>query len=171
MLARKALPPHMTASILAVVGVLAGASVLIGCAGPQPEHTKAALDRALSDIAAVQAGLEAMRRGVAVHEVPARPSSSAGARASGWRSPRAAGDLAGLTSGELRTVIGDPDLVRDEGEAQAWLYRGPSCLLDVFLEGEGEPRVVLATARASGLDRSPEEACLRALSRARARRW
>jgi hypothetical protein len=161
----------MTASALAVVGVLAGGAALIGCSGPQPEHEQAALDRALRDLAAAQAGLEAMRRGVAVHEVPPRPIPSPGARASGWRSPRAAGDLAGLTGGELRTVIGDPDLVRDEGEAQAWLYRGPSCLLDVFLEGEGEPRVVLATARASGLDRLPEEACLRALSRARARQW
>jgi hypothetical protein len=161
----------MAASAPAALALLAGAVALIGCAGSQPEREQAALDHALRDMAAAQAGLEAMRRGVAPHEVTPRPIVPLAAQVGGARSPRAAGDLAGLTGGELRAVMGDPDLVRDEGEAQAWLYRGPSCLLDVFLEGEREPRVVLATARAAGLERVPEEVCLRALSRARARLW
>jgi hypothetical protein len=143
----------------------------MSCAGSQPESEGPALDGALRDMAAVQAGLEAMRRGVAPYEVAPRPIAPATAPAGASRSPRAATDLAGLTRGQLRAVMGDPDLVRDEGEVQAWLYRGPSCLLDVFLEGEGEPRVVLAAARAAGRERVPEEVCLRALSRARARLW
>ncbi|WP_439576309.1 hypothetical protein [Elioraea sp.] len=161
----------MTAPVPAALALLAGVVVLIGCAGSQPEREQAALDHALRDMAAAQAGLEAMRRGVAPYEVAPRPILPAAARTGLARSPRSANDLAGLTDGELRAVMGDPDLVRDEGEAQAWLYRGPSCLLDVFLEGESEPRVVLATARAAGLNRVPEEVCLRALSRARARLW
>jgi hypothetical protein len=161
----------MTAPALAALALLAGAVALIGCAGPQPEREQAALDRAPRDMAAAQAGPEAMRRGVAPQEVAPRPITPLAARVGSARSPRSAGDLAGLTGGELRAVMGDPDLVRDEGEAQAWLYRGPSCLLDVFLEGERDPRVVLATARAAGLERVPEEVCLRALSRARARLW
>ena len=161
----------MSASALAALALLAGAVALVGCTGSQPEREQAALDHALRDMAAAQAGLEAMRRGVAPHEVAPRPIVPLAAPGGSARSPRSAGDLAGLTGGELRAVMGDPDLVRDEGEAQAWLYRGPSCLLDVVLEGEREQRVVLAAARASGLERVPEEVCLRALSRARARLW
>lgn len=161
----------MTSPAAPALALLAGAVALAACAGSQPEREQAALDHALRDMAAAQAGLEAMRRGLPVHEVAPRPIVPVAARAGASRSPRAAGDLAGLTGGELRAVMGEPDLVRDEGEAQAWLYRGPACLLDVFLEGGGEPRVVLATARAAGLERMPEEVCLRALSRARARLW
>jgi hypothetical protein len=87
------------------------------------------------------------------------------------RSPRAARDLAGLTDGQLLSVMGEPDLRRDEDQAQAWLYRSAACLLDVFLEAEEpgrEPRVVLATARAVGEAPLAEEACLRGLSRTRA---
>ena len=87
------------------------------------------------------------------------------------RSPRAARDLAGLTDGQLVAVMGEPDLRRAEDGSEAWLYRGPACLLDVFLEAErpgGEPRVVLATARPSGSAPIAEEACLRTLARARA---
>jgi hypothetical protein len=161
----------MAVSAPAALALLAGAVALIGCAGSQPEHEQAVLVHAPRHSAAAPAGLEARRRGEAPHEATPRPIMRQAARAGSARSPRAAGDLAGLTGGELRAVMGDPDLVRNEGEAQAWLYRGPSCLLDVFLEGEREPRVVLATARAAGLERVSEEVCLRALSRARARTW
>jgi hypothetical protein len=161
----------MTSPAAPALALLAGAVALAACAGSQPEREQAALDHALRDMAAAQAGLEAMRRGVPPYQVAPRPIIPAAARLGAARSPRSAGDLAGLTGGELRAVMGEPDLVRAEGEVQAWLYRGPACLLDVFLEGETEPRVVLATARAAGLERVPEEVCLRALSRARARLW
>jgi hypothetical protein len=161
----------MTAPAPAALALLAGAVVLSACVASQPEREQAALDHALRDMAAAQAGLEAMRRGVPAHEVAPRPIVPATYRTGSAGSPRSAADLAGLSDGELRTVMGEPDLVRNEGEAQAWLYRGPACMLDVFLEGEEAPRVVLATARAAGLDRVPEEVCLRALSRARARLW
>lgn len=161
----------MTSPAAPALALLAGAVALAACAGSQPEREQVALDHALKDMAVAQAGLEAMRRGVPDYEVAPRPVVPSAARSGTPRSPRAAGDLAGLTDGELRTVMGEPDLVRAEGEVQAWLYRGPACLLDVFLEGGAEPRVVLASARAAGLDRVPEEVCLRALSRARARLW
>jgi len=89
----------------------------------------------------------------------------------GRSSPRAARDLAGLTEGQLLAVMGEPDLKRAEGGAEAWLYRGTACLLDVFLETdrpEAEPRVVLAAARPLGAAGLVEEACLRSLARARA---
>ncbi|WP_297856015.1 hypothetical protein [Elioraea sp.] len=153
------------------LALLAGAVALAACAGSQPQREQAMVEHALRDMAAARAGLEAMRRGMPAHAVAPRPIVPAAARAGAVRSPRSPGDLAGLTEGELRAVMGEPDLVRAEGEVQAWLYRGPACLLDVFLEGGAEPRVVLATARAAGLDRVPEEVCLRALSRARATLW
>lgn len=87
------------------------------------------------------------------------------------RSPRAARDLAGLTDGQLLSVMGEPDLKRNEETAQAWLYRSTVCLLDVFLEAEGpndEPRVVLAATRPIGDSPVAEEACLRGLARTRA---
>ncbi len=87
------------------------------------------------------------------------------------RSPRSARDLTGMTDGELLAVMGEPDLRRAEGDAEAWLYRSQACLLDVFLEAEKpgeEPRVVLATARSLAEPQLAEEACLRGLARARA---
>ncbi|MCS6853308.1 MAG: hypothetical protein NZ523_00935 [Elioraea sp.] len=144
---------------------------LAACAA-DPRAQDAAAERALADIAAARAALEAMRQGVPPHAVAPRPISPQprGDRgAPSARSARSAADLAGLSEADLRATLGEPDLVRDEGEVRAWLYRGPSCLLDVFLEGEGEPRVVLAAARGVGLERVSEEVCLRALSRGRAR--
>lgn len=147
------------------------AALLAGCATGPPEPDAVA-ERALADIAATRAALEAMRQGLPPHAVAPRPVSPRPGpdRAPGsGRSPRSAADLAGLTEADLRATFGEPDLVRDEGEVRTWLYRGPSCLLDVFLEGEAEPRVVLAAARGLGLERVPEEVCLRALSRGRVR--
>lgn len=97
-----------------------------------------------------------------------RPAAETGPPGRRFAGPAArATDLAGLTGGELRAVFGEPDLVRAEGEVEAWLYRGPACLLDVFLEGAGEPRVVLAAARPAGRDGVAEAVCLRALLEAR----
>jgi len=87
------------------------------------------------------------------------------------RSPRAAKELAGLTEGQLVTLIGEPDLRRAEGGSEAWLYRSEACLLDVFLEADRpgtEPRVVHAAARSAAAVPIAEESCLRALARARA---
>ncbi|MCU0985963.1 MAG: hypothetical protein MUC89_13640 [Acetobacteraceae bacterium] len=98
-------------------------------------------------------------------------ATTAPTRSPPLRSPRSARDLAGLTDGQLLAVMGEPDLRRNEETAQAWLYRGPTCLLDVFLEADGpndEPRVVLAAARPVGEASFAEEACLRGLARARA---
>ncbi len=113
-----------------------------------------------------------MRQGVPPHAVAPRPIAStprADRPTHPVRSPRSAADLTGLGEADLRALLGEPDLVRHEGEVRAWLYRGPSCLLDVFLEGEDEPRVVVAAARGVGLERVPEEVCLRSLSRGQVR--
>lgn len=147
------------------------AALAAACAGVPVEEDSAA-QRALADIAAARATLEAMRQGLPPHAVaprPLAPMPRADRPSASARSPRSAADLAGLGEADLRALLGEPDLVRDEGEVRAWLYRGPSCLLDVFLEGEGEARVVLAAARGVGLERVPEEVCLRSLSRGRAR--
>ncbi|WP_157967084.1 hypothetical protein [Elioraea thermophila] len=155
--------PRVAAGLL--VATLAAA-----CAGAPAEEERAA-QRALADITAARAALEAMRQGLPPHAVaprPVAPPPRADRPAVLARSPRSASDLAGLGEADLRALLGEPDLVREEGEVRAWLYRGPSCLLDVFLEGEGDARVVLAAARGVGLERVPEEVCLRSLSRGRA---
>ncbi|MFQ3622754.1 MAG: hypothetical protein SNJ73_04330, partial [Acetobacteraceae bacterium] len=162
-------PSAMTRRPVALVAAL----LLAAGAATDGERDRAAAERALGDIAAAQAALEAMRLGLPPHAVPPRPltpSVRAGGDDGAVRSPRGTGDLSGLTGDQLRATMGEPDLVRDEGEVQAWLYRGPSCMLDVFLEGEPSPKVVLATARGGALERVPEEVCLRTLSRGRAGR-
>lgn len=159
----------MPAPARAALALLAGASLLIGCVASQPEREGQSSDHAPSDVAATAAAIAAAPRAMPPPPIVPRPRPLAAGSAAVLRSPRSAADLAGLTGGELRAVMGDPDLVRAEGEVQAWLYRSTSCLLDVFLEGADEPRVVLADARAAGLDRLPEEVCLRALARPRAR--
>jgi len=140
---------------------------LLAACTSAPRDPEAAGQRAVADIAATRATIEAMRLGLPPYAVAPRPIPT-GPRADRSlvlaRSARSAADLAGLSEGDLRAVLGEPDLVRDEGEVRAWLYRGQSCLLDVFLEG-AEPRVVLAAARGFGLERVPEDACLRSLLR------
>ncbi len=151
---------------VASVAVLA-----VACAGTSA-GPNAAAERALADIAAARAALEAMRQGVPPHAIAPRPISPpppADRPAHPVRSLRSAADLTGLGEADLRAILGEPELVRNEGEVSAWLYRGAFCLLDVFLEGEGEPRVVFAAARAVGLERVPEDVCLRSLARGRAR--
>ncbi len=156
---------------LRAAAVVSVAALAVACSGTSADPNAAA-ERALADIAAARAALEAMRQGAPPHAVAPRPiwpAPPADRPAHLVRSPRSAADLTGLGEADLRALLGEPDLVRDEGEVRAWLYRGPSCLLDVFLEGEDEPRVVLAAARGAGLERVPEEVCLRSLARGRAR--
>jgi hypothetical protein len=155
---------------LAALALAAGAAVLQACAGPQPGGDEAApVPAATSSPAAA-----ARPPGDAAGFVPAaagRAATRPVPAAFAGRSPRAARDLAGLTDGQLVAVMGEPDLRRTEDGNEAWLYRSPACLLDVFLEAERpgeEPRVVLASARPAGSAPIAEEACLRTLARARA---
>ncbi|WP_291298269.1 hypothetical protein [Elioraea sp.] len=160
---------------LAALALIAGAAALQACGTPQPTRDEG---RANPPEAAASAsgGAPFVPASATLAAVPRAAATSPRSPApapqfSEGRSPRSARDLAGLTDGQLLAVMGEPDLKRDEEGTQAWLYRSPACLLDVFLEAEelgGEPRVVLATARQTGAARIAEETCLRGLARARA---
>jgi hypothetical protein len=173
------------------LALVAGAVLLQACSASQPTREEAqkstlpgvaapasASPMAPAASAPLHAGADAARDGgfsPAAATLAAAPraamATASPLRSPPLRSPRAARDLAGLTDGQLLAVMGEPDLRRREDQAQAWLYRSPTCLLDVFLEADGpeaEPRVVLAAARAVGDAQVAEEACLRGLSRARA---
>ncbi len=154
----------------AALALVAGAALLQACGGAPPPQADApppqrhqAAQAAGPSPAPMPTGADMARDGGF--------TPAAAQRAAQARSPRAARDLTGLTDGQLLAVMGEPDLKREEDSTQAWLYRGATCLLDVFLEAEGpagEPRVVLAAARPVGTTQVAEEACLRGLARARA---
>jgi hypothetical protein len=155
----------MRRPLLPVLALGAGAALLQACAGSQPAGEQRPPNPAAT--AAPPPVADTAGFVPAAGRAAARPAP-AGVPA---RSPRAANDLAGLTDGQLVTVIGEPDLRRAEDGNEAWLYRSPACLLDVFLEAEhpgAEPRVVHAAARPAGSAPIAEEACLRALARTRA---
>ena len=82
---------------------------------------------------------------------------------------RDARGLVGATAPTLLRVLGSPDMRRRDGDAEAWLYRGQTCMLDVVLypdAGAREGRVAFAAARATGIDRVAEGACLQEIQRA-----
>lgn len=82
---------------------------------------------------------------------------------SGSAAPDRAAALIGQPARHVRDALGDPDLVRGEGPAEVWLYSGETCHLDVMVYRDpagGEPRVAFAAARAAGLTRTSENACL-----------
>lgn len=57
-------------------------------------------------------------------------------------------DLTGLGPAELEALLGSPDFRRSEPPAELWQYRGPDCILDVFLyEDSRGYRVVHADTR------------------------
>lgn len=44
--------------------------------------------------------------------------------------------LLGMTSDRLGAALGLPTLVRRDGQAEIWQYRGEDCVLDLFLYGD-----------------------------------
>jgi hypothetical protein len=57
-------------------------------------------------------------------------------------------DLTGLGPAELEALLGAPDFRRSEPPAELWQYRGPDCILDVFLyDDQRGYRVVHADTR------------------------
>lgn len=87
----------------------------------------------------------------AIRPIPMPPSTDAGAA----RPPLLlleARQLTGATPVMLSELLGEPALQRTEGDAQAWLYAGRACALDLFLyaDASGTRRVVHATARSLG---------------------
>ncbi len=43
--------------------------------------------------------------------------------------------LMGLDRSELNEALGEPALIRRDGDAEVWQYRGDRCVLDLFLYG------------------------------------
>ena len=46
--------------------------------------------------------------------------------------------LVGMATGDLRDVLGDPALVRNEGGVQYWRYSFTGCTLDLFVNADSE---------------------------------
>ena len=79
--------------------------------------------------------------------------------------PAALAPLDGLGGAELARRLGEPDFLRREPPAEILQYRGSTCVLDVFLYGDGgAPRVVYAEARPRGVVGGSAESCLAALA-------
>lgn len=75
--------------------------------------------------------------------------------------PARAAALIGARPEQLLARLGAPALRREEGGAQIWLYASPACHLDLVLYPEaGGLRVAHAQARAQGMARRSEAACL-----------
>ena len=67
----------------------------------------------------------------------------------------------GLQDAELRRLLGDPDLLRREAQAQVWQYQQDSCVLDVYLyPQDGENLVVYIEARDQEAESLPAVRCL-----------
>lgn len=136
------------------------------------------MDQASAALRAARAGVEPWNAPArpAIAAVPAAPASSAEPGAAiAFASFRAAplrdtSGLLGATAPAVIRALGQPELRRRDGDAEAWLYRGTTCLLDIVLYPDPaigrEPRVAFAAARAAGLERVPEQACLSEITRA-----
>lgn len=44
--------------------------------------------------------------------------------------------LLGLDAAALQDLLGDPTLVRRDGDAEVWQYRASACVLDLFIYGD-----------------------------------
>lgn len=174
----------MAALRLAPLLALAG---LAACAAPQEEQSArlaSELDRTSAVLRAAKAGVEpwnappapAAAQGVAAQALAQADSGTGPERlvavsAAAYRDGpvRDARGLVGATAPTLLRVLGSPDMRRRDGDAEAWLYRGQTCMLDVVLypdAGAREGRVAFAAARATGIDRVAEGACLQEIQRA-----
>lgn len=169
-----------------ILAALAASAALAACATPdgadRPEARLAAdIERSAAMVRAAQAGADPWA-------APPRPAGLAPAAAAGaggteaertgpvqhaaFRgSPvREARGLIGASPAVLVRALGQPDLRRTEGDAETWLYRGRTCMLDIVLYPDAPPgrdrRVAFAAARASGIERVPEAACLAEIGRA-----
>jgi hypothetical protein len=83
--------------------------------------------------------------------------------------PSAAAQFLGQPPEAVLRWLGEPRLRRSEGSAETWHYQAAQCHLDLVLYREAGPqpswRVGFAAARAIGMARRDEAACLRDLSR------
>lgn len=72
--------------------------------------------------------------------------------------------LLGMDAPELKSRLGEPTLIRRDGDAEVWQYRSDRCVLDLFLYGAVK-RVehVDLRDRGSGDDQAARECFLRML--------
>ncbi|HUZ62470.1 MAG TPA: hypothetical protein VMU82_02040 [Acetobacteraceae bacterium] len=75
-------------------------------------------------------------------------------------------DLVGLTATALQAALGPPALRRTDGPAEVWLYRAPSCSLNVVLYRQPAGAARVAEADAVALTQAPTRAstCLHAIA-------
>jgi len=152
-----------------------GATALAGCVAV-PDMAPEVLAEVM---ASQQASMAALGRpgsstgSAAARNMPPTAQHAGGAAPPpGLRAPTPSETAAFVGAGPdtLRRWLGEPRLLRAEGEAQVWLYHATTCHLDLVLYPERDGlRVAYASARASGTERRTESACLRDIARATAR--
>lgn len=84
-------------------------------------------------------------------------------------------ELMGQRPEKLRVLLGEPSLLRKEGEAQMWQYRTASCVLFLFLYPDAGGAYSVSHLEASPTDPAAQltkeaaaSSCLEAVARARA---
>ncbi len=131
--------------------------LVVACASARDDDARDAPgDAAGSTLAA-----SATRDGLSERASPRRPPRP------GAAVPARAAAMNGQPARVLRDAFGDPDLIRSDGPAEVWLYSSRTCHLDVMVYRDpagGEPHVAFAAARATGLVRMGESACLREIA-------
>jgi len=140
-------PGHSSGYLISIVALLG----LAACAHPgTPAHGPAApAPVAVSGTAPSVPGASVVPAGFSVP--PTRPALSLAQIA----------QLKNLTSADLTARLGQPDFQRQDETAQIWQYRGPTCVLDVFLYPEdGTLKVVHAVTRSRTGSDGSEGHCL-----------
>lgn len=74
----------------------------------------------------------------------------------------------GLNQAGVTEIIGNPALIRRDGPAEVWLYRGQGCLFDIFLYRQDDDsfQVRYVELRAPDLPEDKHRACLADIIRA-----
>ncbi|WP_431281431.1 hypothetical protein ACQW02_18755 [Humitalea sp. 24SJ18S-53] len=146
------------------------AAALAGCT-PTPDMAHDVLAQVMADQQASMTALGrpgtslASARGIPQPASARQAAAQPGAVQRGT-APSDTAAFVGAAPDTLRRWLGEPRLLRAEGEAQVWLYHTTSCHLDLVLYPEpGGLRVAYAAARASGTERRTEAACLRDIAR------
>lgn len=67
----------------------------------------------------------------------------------------------------LQEVLGTPALIRRDGKAEVWQFRGDACTLDLFLYPEGAAGLAVTHVELRGEGDDDERACLARMLRAR----
>lgn len=163
---------------------MAALAGLAACAAPETNDSQgvrlaAEFDRSSAALRAAGAGMEPWNAPVAGTAAPTRTSTQDGvgpeprppvavAAFSNTLTPDARG-LVGASAPTVLRVLGAPDLRRRDGDADVWLYHGRTCALDVVFYPDTagrDGRVAFAAARAIGIERVAEHACLQEIQRA-----